>query len=123
MPTSKMIPAAALAILFRVNLAISVALVWITNPITMPPVYYFTYRVGAWILQRPPKNIAFKISWEWLAAEIGNFWQPFLLGSLVTASVCALAGYLAMRALWRWHVIREWQRRKNKRAAQANQKP
>ena len=118
----QMIPAAALAILFRVNLAISVALVWITNPITMPPVYYFTYRLGSWILQRPPKNIAFKISWEWLAAEIGHFWQPFLLGSLVTASVCALMGYLAMRALWRWHVIREWQRRKKKRAAQTNQK-
>ncbi|MHB8533988.1 MAG: DUF2062 domain-containing protein [Sulfuricaulis sp.] len=118
----QMIPAAALAILLRVNLAISVALVWITNPITMPPVFYFTYHLGAWILQTPPKNIAFKISWEWLAAEIGRFWQPFLVGSLVTAIVCSLAGYFGMRALWRWHVIRDWERRRKKRAVDAKHK-
>ena len=111
----QMIPAAAFAIMFRVNIVISVALVWITNPVTMPPVYYFCYRLGAWILQRPPKNIAFKISWEWLAAEIGHFWQPFLLGSLVTASVSALVGYFGIRALWRWHVLREWERRRLRR--------
>jgi hypothetical protein len=111
----QMIPAAALAILFRVNLPISVALVWITNPITMPPVFYFTYTLGTWILDKPVLDIEFEISWDWITYELHRIWKPFLLGSLLTAAVCAAVGYFTMRALWRWHVVREWEQRKNRR--------
>ena len=38
--------AAAAAFYFRANLPISVALVWVTNPLTMPPMFYFAYIVG-----------------------------------------------------------------------------
>ena len=37
---SQMLLAAIIAIYVRVNLPISVALVWITNPITIPPMIY-----------------------------------------------------------------------------------
>lgn len=111
----QMIPAAAFAILFRVNLPIAVALVWVTNPFTMPPVFYFTYHVGAWILDTPAQYIAFEISWDWITYELGRIWKPFLLGSFLTGIVCAAAGYFSIRALWRWHVIRDWERRKEKR--------
>jgi len=111
----QMIPAAALAILFRVNLVISVALVWITNPFTMPPIFYFTYHLGAWVLNTPAPPVAFDISWEWLMTELGRVWQPFVLGSLLTAGTSAVVGYFGMHALWRWHVIRDWEKRKRKR--------
>jgi len=42
----QMLLAAAAAIIFRVNLPISVGLVWITNPVTIPPMFYFCYKVG-----------------------------------------------------------------------------
>ena len=48
---SQMIMAAGLAVLFRVNLPISVALVWVSNPVTMPPMFYFAYLIGAFCLQ------------------------------------------------------------------------
>ena len=44
----QMVVAASLAVFSRCNLPISVALVWITNPITIPPMFYFAYRLGAW---------------------------------------------------------------------------
>ncbi len=118
----QMIPAAALAILFRVNLPIAAGLVWITNPITMPPVYYFTYHLGAWILDTPVHEVAFEMSWDWLSTEWGRVWQPFLLGSLLTSSACAAAGYFGMHRLWRWRVIREWEERKKKREAARKKK-
>lgn len=112
----QMLPAAALAIFYRVNLPISVALVWTTNPITMPPIFYFCYKVGTWILSRPEKHFVFELSWRWLGTELGRIWQPFLLGCFIVASVSAFLGYLSMRALWRWHVVRDWEQRKRKRA-------
>jgi len=46
----QMLLAAPGAVIFSANLPLSVALVWITNPITMPPIYYGCYKLGAWML-------------------------------------------------------------------------
>ena len=112
----QMVAAAALAILCRVNLPLSVALVWVTNPVTIPPVFYATYRIGAWILgsnQPPP---AFELSVQWLLQEFDHIWQPLLLGSFIAGTVSAALGYALMRLIWRWHVLREWQRRRLRRS-------
>lgn len=111
----QMLPAALFSILLRGNLPISVTLVWITNPVTMPPIYFFCYKVGVWILGVPPKNVEFAITWEWLSTTFMSIWQPFLLGCFVVSTVSALTGYLAMKAFWRWQVVRDWQRRKRLR--------
>ena len=108
----QMIPAAAMAILLRVNLPIAVALVWINNPVTKLPIFYFCYRLGAWVLDTPVQTVEFQISWEWLTTELVRVWKPLLLGSLLMGAVCAAAGYFGMHALWRWHAIREWERRR-----------
>jgi hypothetical protein len=113
----QMIPAAALAILLRVNLPISAALVWITNPVTLPPIFYFCYSLGAWLLDTPVHAVGFEISWEWVTTELIRIWKPFLLGSFLVATVCSAVGYLAIRGLWRWHVVRDWERRKKEREA------
>jgi uncharacterized protein (DUF2062 family) len=34
---------------------------------------------------------------------------------LLVGAICAAAGYFGMHALWRWHVIREWERRRLRR--------
>jgi len=115
----QMIPAAAAAILLRVNLPIAVALVWITNPLTLAPVSYFCYQLGAWILGTPIHAVEFQISWEWISTELIRIWKPFLFGSLLVSTMSAVIGYFGIRALWRWHVIRDWERRKKKRQKNA----
>lgn len=113
----QMIPAACLAIIFHANLPISVALVWLSNPVTMPPFFFFCYKVGAWILQTEPRPFNFELSMDWLLQQLAHDWQPFLLGCFVVGTVLALLGYFGMRSFWRWHVIREWEARKARRAA------
>ena len=47
-PIPGQMPVAALvALLVRCNLPLAVGLVWLTNPVTMPPLFYMAYRVGA----------------------------------------------------------------------------
>ena len=110
----QMVTAAATAIPARVNLPISVALVWITNPITMPPMFYSTYRVGTWILGEPAQEVEFELTVNWLINCVGGIWQPLYLGSLICAIVAAALGYAVMRGYWRWHVLNQIKRRRAK---------
>ena len=109
----QMVIAAATAIPARVSLSISVALVWITNPITMPPIFYFTYLVGTWILGTPARTESFELSFEYLSHSMSAIWQPLYLGSLICALLAAVIGYCVMRGLWRLYVVRHIQRRRN----------
>ncbi len=108
----QMIIAALLALLFRVNLIVSIVLVWISNPLTMGPIFYFTYLVGAWILQTPAQDLEFEFTMQWFMDEIGLIWQPLVLGSLVAGVICAILGNIIVRLAWRMHVIRNWKARK-----------
>lgn len=113
---TQMIFAAGIAIWWRVNLPISVGLVWITNPLTMPPIFYFAYKLGAWILGLPIRHQQFELSWAWLGSELSAIWQPFLLGSLICSLGAALLGAGLVRLIWRLNVVRQWEERKRRRA-------
>jgi uncharacterized protein (DUF2062 family) len=48
-----MLLAALAAVLLRCNLPLSVALVWLTNPLTVPAIFFIAYQVGALIIDVP----------------------------------------------------------------------
>lgn len=108
----QMVLAAAAAIPARVNLIISVSLVWISNPLTMPPLFYFAYRLGGLVLGVEPNGFNFELSFTWLANGLLAIWQPFLLGCLIMAVSSAIIGYTTIRLLWRWKIVRRWEQRK-----------
>ncbi len=108
----QMVAAAATAIPARVNLTISVALVWITNPITMPPMFYGTYLVGAWATGEPLKNGDFEMTMEWFANSMSQIWLPLYLGSLICGLIAAAVGYFTIRGLWRLQITKQWNLRK-----------
>ena len=111
----QMLFAAAVAIPVRVNLIISVALVWISNPVTMPPLFYFAYRLGGLVLGVEPNGFDFELSFEWLANGLLAIWQPFLLGCGIMAIGSSIIGYSAIRLLWRWNIVKRWEQRKLKK--------
>ena len=111
----QMVLAAIGAIVARVNLPISVALVWITNPLTMPPIFYAAYKVGTWILNKPIQDIEFQLSVEWLMTGLSTIWQPFLLGCFVCGLSFALLGNVFIRLFWRIRVNLNWQKRRQHR--------
>ncbi len=111
----QMLLAAGGAILFRANIAISIALVWITNPLTMPFLFGFAYLVGSWTLGEKGHTIHFELTWDWLANNLIYFWEPLLLGSFICAVISAAIGYAAVRIFWRIHITNAWEQRKSLR--------
>jgi len=102
---SQMILAAGAAIIIRCNLPISVALVWITNPLTMGPMFYFAYQLGNWMLGLPPNNLEFEASFDWIKQQMEVIWQPFLLGCFTLGISSSIIGFFGMRLLWRLHIV------------------
>lgn len=114
---AQMIIAAAMAIMVRGNLPISVALVWITNPFTMAPIYYVAYKVGTAVMDTEASQFSFELSWEWLRHGLENTWQPFLLGCMLCGLFFSLLASTLVRLAWRQYAISCWKERCSKRKA------
>jgi uncharacterized protein (DUF2062 family) len=103
----QMVVAALGALWLRVNLPLAVALIFVTNPLTMGPAFYLCYKVGAWLLGgttiRTGKD--FKPSIEWLLDQLAIIWQPLVTGSLLIGAISSLLGYFLVQLLW-WNYIR-----------------
>jgi len=104
------------AIWLNANMPISISLVWLTNPLTMPAVFYFNYVVGNWLLGAESKLERFELSIEWITSQINAIFWPLLTGSIVTGIICGGIGYFAISGFWHWHVRRNWRRRSLRRA-------
>lgn len=100
----QMILAAALAIIFSVNIPVAVALVWITNPITMPLMFYCAYLTGAKILGNETQQIQFQASWEWIQASFAAIGPSIVLGGLVIGFIFAINGYFLVKTLWQMSI-------------------
>jgi uncharacterized protein (DUF2062 family) len=97
------------AFYFRGNLPIAVGLVWLTNPITMPPLFYFAYRVGLSVLNMPSAEFSLE------AVLSGGLWAPFLTGCLIMGVICSTAGYFGIQGFWAYYVSKKWMHRQKKR--------
>ena len=112
----QMLLAAIAAIVFRVNILIAVPLVWISNPVTIAPIFYFCYSIGAWILGTEVHNFLFELSFEWLLSEILDIWQPLLLGCLVVATISSITSLIVAQIFWRYHLWTRIKIRRNRKS-------
>ena len=114
----QMLAAAVMAIVVRANMPISVALVWISNPLTFAPMIYASFRLGSWILGSDLGLPNPDTSWFSHFASLGQFWWPLLLGSLICGVVAGLAAAVAVRVVWRLDTSRRWRERRERRRAE-----
>lgn len=101
-----------IAIATRINIPIAFVTPFISNPLTMPPMFYASYRVGAWLLDMSPEPFAFEWSWEWLSSTFTGLWQPLLLGCIVTGTFAALLSFVVVDLMWRFSI---WEYKRLKR--------
>jgi hypothetical protein len=118
----QMLMAAAGALWLRVHLPISVVTVWVSNPITMAPLFYFTYRVGLLVTRgHPPAELNTKWTLDTVAHGLADIWMPFVTGCLLTGAVAALLGYASVRLVWRIAVVNKMRRRRSRALSRSTQ--
>ena len=105
----------ALAIIFTANLPISFALIFITNPLTMPAIFYGAYKLGAWLMGTPPAHVELEASWTWFTQSLDEIWVPLVVGSQILGVLSAVLGYLLVDGLWRHAIKQQWRARKKRR--------
>jgi hypothetical protein len=111
----QMLLAALGAVLLRCNLPLSVGLVWVTNPLTVPAIFFLAYQVGALIIDVPIKEVEFALSIDWVETELSRVWRPLLAGCVLCGLFFGSLGYFVVNVLWRLRVARQWKKRKQRR--------
>ena len=94
----QMVPAMLCCWLMRANLPIALVWVWLTNPITLPPIILLEFAIGRLI-----ENLA--ASYGFLPAfydsgTIANTFQTLVAGSITLACIAMLAGYVTILLLF-----------------------
>jgi len=101
------------AIALRVNIPVTLAAIFITNPVTMVPLYYAAYRSGCFVLNiKPISQLPHANSHSWLPAFHGPFFEPFLLGCVILGLATAVAGYVLLGASWHFTLVYKYYKRK-----------
>ncbi|MCK5686874.1 DUF2062 domain-containing protein [bacterium] len=89
------IVAIPLAILFRASKVTSAIGVWISNPVTFIPFYYFNFRVGRWMLGDPDV--------EWAISKCTTFWKIIELGGDILYPLllgCVVLGFISVPIIY-----------------------
>ena len=80
------------AVAFRVNLPLSLSLIFITNPFTMGPVFYFCYRLGTWLTGYQALSLSTgRPLLPQLVEQLDRLWLPLWTGSLVVGGTVGAA--------------------------------
>jgi len=119
----QMLGAALACVVLRVNLPIALASTLYTNPLTIVPLYVVAFGLGKLVLGGYGGRFVAPPEWgsQTFATWVGQLidWmaglgEPLFVGLLLLASLLSFIGYFAVRAAWRWHLVRAWQRRKSR---------
>ncbi len=103
-PVAQILLAAVAAVYLRINLPVAAAGTLITNPLTVPPIYYVAYHLGAWTTGMPtPTGFSFDDPTA-LWSNLGMIGPPLFIGLAITATIAALASYLLISQAWAWRV-------------------
>ena len=122
----QMLGAAICAVIFRVNLPLAMVTTFYTNPFTIVPLYLVAFAIGQWVLPgehqqfvAPPEPGESGLT-AWLHALVDwmiGLGTPLALGLVLLAAGLAVAGYFAVRLVWRIYLVRAWRQRSQRLAS------
>jgi uncharacterized protein len=108
---AQMVAVVLLAPFIRFNVLIALVMVWLTNPFTMPFIYFAEYELGRMMLMQEPLP-DMQISLEWFRENFTRIVFPLYTGALFLSTLISTLTYSIVNRLWIRSVQKE-QERKN----------
>jgi uncharacterized protein (DUF2062 family) len=103
---------AIFGVLFRLNLPVLFATVFVSNPFTWVPQVLGSIWVGAKLMGMDLTPIVHHLNHRNIGAHINQLWAPLLLGAVVLGIIAAALGYVLAQCLWRARVLYQLRRRR-----------
>ncbi|MDQ1243837.1 MAG: uncharacterized protein QG565_177 [Campylobacterota bacterium] len=97
----------------KFNVPIALSMCWLSNPLTMPPMYYMEYLTGSFILGIETTPV--EMTLEWFSENIGNIFIPLYVGTAFYSIFGSSTAYYLVNHLWRSSVKKDNDLRKNGR--------
>lgn len=104
---------AVLAVLpfYRFNVPIAISMVWLSNPVTMPFMYYIEYLTGNFLLMQD--GVAkVEMTLEWFQSNIDEIFIPLYVGAFFYSFVISILVYLIANRCWMSSVKREQEKKR-----------
>lgn len=89
----------------KFNVPIALAMCWLSNPITMPPMYYMEYLTGSFLLGIQPAPV--EMTLEWFKNNLDDIFIPLYFGTAMYSIFGSLAAYFLVNYLWKLSVERD----------------
>ena len=99
--------------IFRFNVPIALAMCWLSNPITMPPMYYIEYQLGSFILGIQPQPV--ELTLEWFSSNMDDIFIPLYFGTLIFSIVGSISAYWIVNHFWKTSVHRDKKKHRKNR--------
>jgi len=95
----QMLAVLAITPFIKFNVPISISMVWLSNPITMPFMYYMEYKTGIFLLGREGlENI--ELTLDWFSQNWDNIIVPLYVGTLPYSILISGLIYYIINLLW-----------------------
>jgi uncharacterized protein (DUF2062 family) len=83
----------------RFNVPLAISMVWLSNPFTMPPMYYMEYLTGNFILGQDGIQ-GIELTMEWFKNNIADIFIPLYVGTSFYSIVVTGIIYLLLNKFW-----------------------
>jgi uncharacterized protein (DUF2062 family) len=84
---------------FKFNVPIAISMVWLSNPITMPFMYYMEYQTGNFLLGKEElDNI--ELTLDWFSSNWDSIVLPLYVGTIPYSLFVSLIIYYIINLLW-----------------------
>jgi len=95
----QMLAVLAMTPFFKFNVPIAISMVWLSNPLTMPFMYYMEYQTGNFLLGKEGLD-GVELTLNWFSQNWDDIILPLYIGTIPYSILVSSLCYLIINRLW-----------------------
>jgi len=97
----------------KFNVPIALAMCWLSNPFTMPPMYYMEYLTGSFFLGTQVEPV--ELTLDWFSDNFDAIFIPLYVGTAFYSVIGSISAYWIVNHFWKSSVHRDKKKHRKQR--------